>query len=409
MKDHIPTKILANGALRYGVYDDAGTLVRYEYIKPEDEPSEAGDLLCKATLLDDNTCTLLSLPNTAVPNSALQKMILNGKYAFAVTVKTPLGNPISGVTVTGLTSMSGESAITDSNGYALGISSSATPTISVASPYVDLQNYSATVASTGPVTSVTAVLAKKATQEIAYTSSASIKFSPDVKDFDACCVGGGGGGGAGQVTGGSGGGGGNTYNLIAHIAKTDGTSYGVTVGAGGAGGSRDPSASYANITYPGSGGTSALSEGGTTILSASGGGGASSYYSGSTAQSPTYPGSSSNGGSGGKGGQPDMSESTAGAPGTTYVFNEASKGLTSGGGGGAGACSSWSNSSGKSGGLPYGGNGANSAGTGQNGKGYGGGGGGGGGISGTPQSASVANGGSGAPGAVIIRWRLKTV
>jgi len=53
VKDREPTKILANGALRYGVYDDAGNLLRYEYIKLEDEPTEKGDPLCKATLLSD--------------------------------------------------------------------------------------------------------------------------------------------------------------------------------------------------------------------------------------------------------------------------------------------------------------------------------------------------------------------
>lgn len=55
MKDRISTKILENGAIRYGIYDESGALIRYEYIKPEDEPTEAGTPLNKATLLSDTT------------------------------------------------------------------------------------------------------------------------------------------------------------------------------------------------------------------------------------------------------------------------------------------------------------------------------------------------------------------
>lgn len=33
MRDRTPTKVLANRAIRYGFYDAAGTLLRYEYIK----------------------------------------------------------------------------------------------------------------------------------------------------------------------------------------------------------------------------------------------------------------------------------------------------------------------------------------------------------------------------------------
>ena len=42
MKDRISTKILENGAVRYGIYDEAGALLRYEYIKLEDEPEVEG-------------------------------------------------------------------------------------------------------------------------------------------------------------------------------------------------------------------------------------------------------------------------------------------------------------------------------------------------------------------------------
>jgi len=62
MKDRVPTKMLSNGALRYGVYDEAsGALLRYEYLKAEDAPTEEGSALCKANLLPDDIATKLDL------------------------------------------------------------------------------------------------------------------------------------------------------------------------------------------------------------------------------------------------------------------------------------------------------------------------------------------------------------
>ena len=48
IKDRIPTNVLSNGAIRYGVYDEAGGLLRYEYIKREDEPLEEGTNINRA-------------------------------------------------------------------------------------------------------------------------------------------------------------------------------------------------------------------------------------------------------------------------------------------------------------------------------------------------------------------------
>ena len=42
VKDRIPTQVLDNGAIRYGVYDENNNLLRYEYMKREDEPIEEG-------------------------------------------------------------------------------------------------------------------------------------------------------------------------------------------------------------------------------------------------------------------------------------------------------------------------------------------------------------------------------
>lgn len=54
MKDRQPTQVLANGAIRYGIYSADGTLVRYEYMKREDAPTVEGTPLNKANLLSDD-------------------------------------------------------------------------------------------------------------------------------------------------------------------------------------------------------------------------------------------------------------------------------------------------------------------------------------------------------------------
>lgn len=61
MRDRLSTKILSNGAVRYGVYDETGALLRYEYIKLEDEPSTEGDFFNKANMLPDSIPRLLGL------------------------------------------------------------------------------------------------------------------------------------------------------------------------------------------------------------------------------------------------------------------------------------------------------------------------------------------------------------
>lgn len=55
MKDRQPTQVLANGAIRYGIYSADGTLDHYEYMKREDEPTIEGTPLNKANLLSDVT------------------------------------------------------------------------------------------------------------------------------------------------------------------------------------------------------------------------------------------------------------------------------------------------------------------------------------------------------------------
>lgn len=51
MRDRIGTNDLANGAVRYGVYAENGSLLRRVWLRPEDEPLEAGTPLNRETLL----------------------------------------------------------------------------------------------------------------------------------------------------------------------------------------------------------------------------------------------------------------------------------------------------------------------------------------------------------------------
>lgn len=78
MKDRQPTRVLANGAIRYGIYSADGTLVRYEYMKREDAPTVEGTPLNKANLLSDETEAKIwrgnNKPEEPTVNDALNKL-----------------------------------------------------------------------------------------------------------------------------------------------------------------------------------------------------------------------------------------------------------------------------------------------------------------------------------------------
>ena len=96
MRDRVSTKILDNGATRYGVYDEDGNLLRYEYIKLEDEPDEEGTILNKANLLTDETAALLGLdqenPTVNEAFEALAPAQYNGKSALRISIITESTN-----------------------------------------------------------------------------------------------------------------------------------------------------------------------------------------------------------------------------------------------------------------------------------------------------------------------------
>jgi hypothetical protein len=76
MKDRVSSKVLDNGAIRYGVYDESGTLEKYQYLKLEDEPVEEGSALNKANLLPDSVCERFALSSDAEIKDAFNAVFL---------------------------------------------------------------------------------------------------------------------------------------------------------------------------------------------------------------------------------------------------------------------------------------------------------------------------------------------
>ena len=78
MQDRQGTNDLANGAVRYGVYDASGNRLRYEWLLPVDEPLEAGTPLTAGNLLTAQTAAKVwragDAPTDPMINGALEKL-----------------------------------------------------------------------------------------------------------------------------------------------------------------------------------------------------------------------------------------------------------------------------------------------------------------------------------------------
>ena len=350
-----------------------------------DEPTVEGTPLNKATLLQDATCALLDLPNTAVPDDAFAKLALGtSMYGYLITVVDGFGHPMEGLTVSGIQSRTGGACVTDENGQALGVSTETSVSVSVTSPYFDLDSASQTVQSTGIITSATLQMAVKYAENQAVTlrTSQTVKFSPAVAEVDFCAVGGGGGaGGPSTYDGGGGGAGGYAVNLL-NQTPSSGDAYSFAIGAGGGGGG---AIGHNNGDV---GGTTTIKKGKNTILTANGGSGGKM-------------GASSAAIGNGNGGFAMDTFFGYPTPGTVNLFGDTSLGLAGGGGGGSGASLGNPSHPATAGAGPYGasGTGPNSNGTTATGPG------GGGGGAGYRQGSGTYYGGEGADGAVILRMR----
>ena len=348
----------------------------------------------RATLETTSPSGIVS-SRTLTGNSTVISVTEIGDYSYTLTY---LGASVSGTfmldrsgsTVVDLTSNFVNLTITLSSiltSIGLTPTVSDVPTTEAGSPAAVIKGGKYTVSATGTIpkysngsvilnvnsvsvtpTSDTSVSVGASSNVVIISSSISKFTVPMSKTYNVKCFGGGGGSRNGQNSGGGGGGG---HMAESNLSLTKGTSYEITIGAGGAA-----------ATYEGGNG-GATSFG--TLLSANGGSGA--YSSGGSG--------GSGGGGAGDGGSKGGAGSYGGGGGSGggyYTYNDSSRassggdGGTYGGGGGVG-------------GMPYssnrGGSGKNGAYSGGTASAYGSGGGGYSAAGNSGSSSSAGNGGKG--------------
>lgn len=97
MQDRIGTNDLANGAVRYGVYDASGNRLRHEWIRPEDEPLEAGTPLNRETLLSAEAEAVVwpasGKPANPTVNDAMDKLMEAKEVGDILTTVRTLAAP----------------------------------------------------------------------------------------------------------------------------------------------------------------------------------------------------------------------------------------------------------------------------------------------------------------------------
>lgn len=385
MRDRTPTRALENGALRYGVYAEDGSLLRYEYLALEDDPADPGTELSKATLLQDSTEVSLfgsaadrTIDEAFAGIAGQLKLIKSDSAAITLTVQDTTGKPIPEVLVQGILSESGQAVYTNASGVAAGYIGEGAQVIKV-SGYADLVDYSETV-TVVKGTTINKTINLTTRNFLKITASKSIKFSGNVSRIDVS-VGAAGGGGAGTSDIGSNhcacGGGGGRVAKAQNVPFSANQNYPAVIGSGGKGGNRSD-----------------------------GEDGGSSSFLGVTAQGGTRgrlgTGSSFRGIGNGNGGYvtPYPSDVIDGEAGTETMYSSIDSESPYGGGGGAVDDSDSDYTRTSNGGSPGGGNGATSGENGVNGLGGGGGAGG--------YTGSGTTGGRGGSGAIAIRMHLKS-
>ena len=426
MRDRTPTRALENGALRYGVYAEDGSLLRYEYLALEDEPADPGTELSKATLLQDSTEVSLfgSAADRTVDDAfagiaGQLKLIKSDMAAITLTVQDTNGKPIPEVLVQGILSESGQAVYTNASGVAAGYIGEGAQVIKV-SGYADVADYSETLTAVKGTT-ISKTWKLTTLDFLRITASKSIKFSGNVKSVDCSRLGGGGGGGGGLAVAddesdtGAGGGAGDVVEDVG-IAVIANTLYPIVVGAGGKGGKNRSYVSYGGSDKPpadnGSDGGSTTAFGKT----AEGGkGGKGGQYTG------LITGGASSNGKGADGvryGEFASSKGKNGEDGKKTVFASMTTTEKSGGGGASGGGGRNYNGGRATGGSPGGGKGGYSDNNyiyhgeaGVDGKGGGGGGGGSAcwySNSDDEFGSGAGDGGRGGSGCVAIRMHLKS-
>ena len=285
--------------------------------------------------------------------------------AISMYVFDPLGNPVEGAVIQGL---SGNPS-TNASGFVQG-TVVANP-VTVKSPYVDLKDQSVNVTSyVGTTTAMRVTLESLGENGIVrFTRSTNVKFSHVAKTVDVCCVGGGGGGGQSankQTTtyelngGGAGGGGGGIVNSYGINVSAD-TSYSISIGNGGGIEGTGGTTTFLSVSAPGGTGGSRSGDypyieqvAGLAGIAGCGNGGYYGAGGSNTTVSEFNDGKTFYSGGGGagvgdrlvtenhkfKGGSPN------GASGAIAGYNVTAKAGTAGIGGGGGGAAYYSNSSG---------------------------------------------------------------
>lgn len=241
MRDRTPTRALENGALRYGVYAEDGSLLRYEYLALKDDPTDSGTELSKATLLQDST--EVSLFGSAADRTVDEafagiagqlKLIKSDMAAITLTVQDTNGKPIPDVLVQGILNENGQAVYTNASGVATGYIGEGQQVVKV-SGYADVEDYAETL-TVVKGTNISKTWKLTTNNFLSVKSSRPVKFTGNVSTIDYSVTSGGGGGGAGYgYPGGGGGAGGGTITKTG-IEISPNTVYPATVGAGGKGG-----------------------------------------------------------------------------------------------------------------------------------------------------------------------------
>ena len=328
---------------------------------------QIGDALSKGNLLDDNTCAILELvgANQTVNKAIYTLAMPIGKYAVRVTVLTPGGRPISGVTVTGITNRAGNACVTDLNGTTLGFATSASVTLGATkSGYFDFNAESISKAASlaaNTINEVTLSFARKPVASATFANSQSIRFSDDVAKFNCSGIGGGGNGGTGG------------YAFVARPDSPDNKAH--SYYASGAGGGAGYVNNAANLAYSGelitfeigaATGTTLVKKGSVTVLSSAGGkNGGNGVVSTLITGPGGTPGPAGIGGAyGGVGSTINFDEDgrkigvkypTAGNNGSNAAFMYPATTVGGAGAGASAGSSGYANTGYKSGGTPYGG------------------------------------------------------
>lgn len=338
MRDRTPTKALENGALRYGVYAEDGSLLRYEYLALEDEPADTGTELSKLNLLQDSTEIALfgraadRTVDEAFSGIAGQlKLIMSDMATIALTILTTNGKPIPDVLVQGILSENGQAVYTNASGVASGYIGDGQQAVKV-SGYADVEDYAETL-TVVKGTNISKTWKLTTNNFLSVKSSRPVKFTGNVSTIDYSVTSGGGGGGAGYgYPGGGGGAGGGTITKTG-IEISPNTVYPATVGAGGKGGT------YLDYDGHPGGQSSFMGDapaGGNPGLSPVGGGsGGPGGIGGSGSQG---------GGSGGNGGS-NYANGSNGSNATSTAFTSFTETKTLGGGGAGGEGKNYSGAS----------------------------------------------------------------